>query len=166
MTDARLHEPTLVDHEAFDVVGLSARTSAAREADPLTAVVPRLWQRFFDENVSRRVPDAVPGRVATAYVEYSGGGDRAYTVVLGPVARHGDGAPRGLARVHVPAGTYLEFPVDGMPPDAVTAAWSRVHDWFAATRSYRRAYRVDFELLRPGATAIFISVFPGADHAE
>jgi len=164
MTDARVPEPALVEHEAFDVVGLAARTSAAQEADPFTAVVPRLWQRFFDENVGRRVPDAIPGRVATAYVDHAAG-DSSYTVVLGPAAKHGDSAPFGLTRVHVPAGTYLMFPVDGMPPDAVTAAWSRVEEWFVVARPYRRAFRVDFELLRPGATVIGISVSGEADRA-
>ncbi len=158
MTDGPTPPPTLVDVESFDVVGIAARSSPAREVDPSTAELPRLWQRFFDENVGRRVAGAIPGRVATVYHEYAPADGDEYTVVLGPVARPGHAVPAGLTRVHVPGGAYLTFAVNGMPPDAITAAWSRVHAFFAADAAHRRAFTVDFEMLRPGATTISISV--------
>ncbi|MCI0432149.1 MAG: GyrI-like domain-containing protein [Gemmatimonadetes bacterium] len=156
--EARFRPPTLVEHEGFDVVGLAARTNRHQEADPRTAEISRLWQRFFDENVSRRVTDAIPGRVATVYQDYASRADGYYTVVLGLVAKAGQSAPAGLIRTQVPAGRYLEFMVDGMPPEAMLAAWSRIRDWFADEQAYARAFHVDFELLRPGSSTICISI--------
>ncbi|HSC26459.1 MAG TPA: effector binding domain-containing protein [Vicinamibacterales bacterium] len=161
MMEARFRPPAVVRYDAFDVVGLEARTTRQREAHPANAEIPRLWQRFFDENISRRVTGAVPGRVATVYRDYATSGE--YSVVLGPVARSGDDTADGLVRVHVPAGRYLVFTVDGMPPEAMIAAWSRIDDWFAAEPQYRRAFRVDFEMLQPGATTICVSI-AGDEH--
>ncbi len=118
----------------------------------------RLWQRFFDENVSRRTPGAVPGLIAGVYFNYENGSDGAYDVLLGPVVTRTDLMPDGLRLVSVPAGEYLSFPVEGMPPTATIEAWSRIEIWFAESPHLRRAFTFDIELYRPGVTEILVSV--------
>jgi predicted transcriptional regulator YdeE len=161
----RSFDPSLVQREGFYVVGVAVRTSNAAEADPDTSQVGRLWQRFFDENVSRRTPGAVPGLIAGVYSKYAQGGTTEYDMVLGPVVTRADVVPDGLHLVTVPGGRYLAFPVEGMPPTATLEAWSRIDAWFAAGKPYRRAFTYDVELYRPGVTEILVSIEP-AENAE
>lgn len=157
---SRSVEPTLVQREGFRVVGVSVRTSNRAETEPDSSQVGRLWQRFFDENVSRRTPGAVPGLIAGVYSNYERAGEAEYDMILGPVVNRADSVPDGLTLVHVPGGRYLAFPVQGMPPTATLEAWSRIDAWFAAGRPFRRAFTFDIELYRPGVTEILVSVEP------
>lgn len=157
---SRSVEPTLVQREGFRVVGVSVRTSNAAETDADTSQVGRLWQRFFDENVSRRTPGAVPGLIAGVYLNYERAGEAEYDMILGPVVNRIDSVPDGLTYVEVPGGRYLAFPVQGMPPTATLEAWSRIEAWFAAGQAFRRAFTFDIELYRPGVTEILVSVEP------
>jgi predicted transcriptional regulator YdeE len=156
----RSFDPTLVQREAFHVVGVGARTTNNAETRPETSRIGRLWQRFFDENVSRRTPGAVPGLIAAVYFNYDNDGGGAYDIVLGPVVTRTELVPDGLRLVTVPGGDYLSFPVDGMPPTATIDAWSRIETWFDASPPFRRAHTWDIEMYRPGVTTIFVSVEP------
>jgi predicted transcriptional regulator YdeE len=164
---ARSFDPSLVQREGFHVVGVIVRTTNAAETDPELSQVGRLWQRFFDENVSRRTPGAVPGLIAGVYSNYERAGEAEYDMVLGPVVTRSDTVPDGLHLVSVPGGRYLAFPVEGMPPTATLEAWSRIDAWFASGQPFRRAFTYDIELYRPGVTEILVSIEPtAADTSE
>lgn len=49
-------EPVRQHHSAFQVAGLTARTTNREENDPATARIGALWNRFFGEETYRATP--------------------------------------------------------------------------------------------------------------
>jgi predicted transcriptional regulator YdeE len=128
---------------ATSIVGLSARTSNARERDPATATLGTLWGRFMQR-------DAAGGRsrapTYSVYTDYESDVNGAYTVILG---HEGSSPEPGLHRVTVVAGRYAVFTSAGPMPDAVLAGWQQVWSYFDRADGPPRAYTTDFELYDP-----------------
>ena len=152
--------PKTVNIEAKTVAGISVRTDNAAEMNPAAARLPGLWERFYREQIARRIPGACGGSpVYGAYWDYESDASGAYQAMAGVEVDPRAVLPAGYARVTLDAGTYLLFQGRGEMPTVVFATWSSIWNFFAAVGAPARAYRTDFEVYRgPDAVDVYIGV--------
>src|SRR4051794_19458744 len=106
---------TPVALDGLTVVGVAARTTNRAEADPATATIPALWQRFFREQ------EQIPGRrdrdiVVGVYTAYESDHTGEYSLIVGGEVSDTSSVPEGLVSVVVPPGRYLVFSAEGEMP--------------------------------------------------
>jgi predicted transcriptional regulator YdeE len=150
--------PERVRRAETRVVGIEARTSSRREADPATAAVPGLWRRLPE--VAGDIPDRAPTRTTCAvYTDYRDGGFRC---LVGAEVTGASEPPAGLAAVTVPAGEYLVFAARGPMPAALATTWDRVAEFFEHA-GVSRAFTADLEVHYPAGSAVdvFVAVAGG-----
>lgn len=160
-----MQKPELFTHSGFAACGISTQTTNALEAQPASARIPRLWQRFYAEALPARLgANAANGRVVGVYSSYENGSVAGYIVTAGVQLVRDPACPTGFETVVVSAGEYLRFTAYGTGPDAVAKAWAHVHDFFSHAEhplagKYERAYTADY--LRygdPETVSLFIAV--------
>ena len=152
--------PERVRRDKARVVGIQARTSSQREADPATAAVPGLWRRFQDDRLGDRIPGRAGARTTCAvYSDYqdAGDGDRRFSCLVGAEVAEAGEPPAGLAAVTVPAGDYLVFAARGPMPGALAATWGRIAEFFEHAQM-SRAFTADLEVHYPAGSAVDVFV--------
>ena len=152
--------PERVRRDKARVVGIQARTSSQREADPATAAVPGLWRRFQDDRLGDRIPGRAGARTTCAvYSDYqdAGDGDRRFSCLVGAEVAEAGEPPAGLAAVTVPAGDYLVFAARGPMPAALAATWERIAEFFEHAPT-SRAFTADLEVHYPAGSAVDVFV--------
>ena len=152
--------PERVRRDEARVVGIQAQTSSLREADPATAAVPGLWQRFQDDRLGDRIPGRAGARTTCAvYSDYqdAGDGDRRFSCLVGAEVAEAGEPPAGLAAVTVPAGDYLVFAARGPMPAALAATWERIAEFFEHAPT-SRAFTADLEVHYPAGSAVDVFV--------
>ena len=128
-----VHKPSMI------VVGVSCRTSNAPTAGPKD--IPRLWERFYSENVSRKIANRVSDDVIALYCEYEGDHTRPYSLVIGYPVGSLESVPNGMVAKFVPEATYAVFRAVGEYPKCVLETWGNI--W--QSRLNRR-FSGDFEV--------------------
>ncbi|MDH6595078.1 putative transcriptional regulator YdeE [Variovorax sp. TBS-050B] len=147
-------EPVRRHQQAFHVAGLAVRTTNRDERDPATSRLPKLWGRFFDEEVYASTPHRNGDkRLFGVYSGYESDVHGAFDVTAGVAVSEGAGC------LTVEAGDYLVFTARGAMPQLVTGTWQRIWDYFEAHPELTRRYRTDFEAYDgPDAVAIHVGV--------
>ena len=147
-------EPVRQHHDAFQVAGLTARTTNREENDPATARIRGLWGRFFGEQTYESTPHRTSdARIFGIYDAYESDAHGAFDVTVGVAVSGGAGA------VTVEAADYLIFTGQGEMPQMVIATWQRIWQYFEAHPEIARRYRSDFEAYEgPDKVAIHIGV--------
>jgi len=148
-------EPVRQNHGAFQVSGLTARTTNHEENDPATARLGTLWDRFFGEETYRSTPHRThDARIFGVYSGYESDASGAFDVTVGVAVSDAAG---GAATVE--AGDYLIFTGQGEMPQMVIDTWQRIWQYFDAHPTITRRYRSDFEAYDgPDKVAIHIGV--------
>jgi predicted transcriptional regulator YdeE len=143
--------PKRVRVPATHVVGASVQTTNAAEAQPSTARIGALWQKFFREDLASKVgPRAHPTQVLGVYTDYESDHTGEYTLVVGcPVPEFPCEPPDGLVAVTIPERDYLVFPAKGPMPQTLIATWGRIWDHFGRPPAPKRAFTTDFEVHDP-----------------
>jgi predicted transcriptional regulator YdeE len=132
--------------KGFSVVGISGRTSNAREMTS-SGVIPGVWKRFFEERVPAKIPNRADQNLLAVYTDYESDKDGAYTYVLGAKVTSAFDVPQGMVAVKVPAGKYAVITTaEGPAAKVVPEAWRRIWSMYAPKLGGQRAYRTDFEL--------------------
>ena len=120
------------DIEEFQVIGVAARTSNARE---MTAdgVIPKMWAK----------PPQQPDSATIAlYTDYESDGHGEYTFVLGGKTDPASEISEGQVLKTVPAGRYAVFTSDRGPVQRVVVeTWQRI--W---SELQSRSFVADFEV--------------------
>lgn len=150
------------------MVGLSIRTTNAEEADPSTARIPALWNRFGREEWPRRLEMLdTEGPILAVYSGYESDMSGSYRLLLGRGLIGAPPVPRPLELIETSGGDYLAFPCPGPLPQAVIKGWRDVWAFFARPESPARAYTADFEIYGtdPGTLQIWIAVRGAGGHA-
>ncbi len=131
---------------ALSFVGLSARTSNAREMSK-KGIICRLWQQFYKETVSEKIFHVcVEGDAYGVYYEYPNANPDTYSVLVGVNVSRIDTVPAGLAHIELPPSDYFVFTTpQGAMPDIIIQSWAFIHDFFAKQTEYVRTYTGDFE---------------------
>lgn len=147
-------EPVRQRHNAFQVTGLTVRTTNLEESCPETARIGALWGRFFGEQLRERTPDRTADpRNFGVYSAYASDADGAFDVTAGvAVAQVG-------TTVDVQAGDYLVWTGSGEMPHTVVSLWQAAWAYFGAHPQIRRPYVSDFEAYTsPTEVALCIGV--------
>jgi predicted transcriptional regulator YdeE len=121
-----------VDIEQFQVIGIAARTSNARE---MTAdgVIPKLWAD---------PPHSDDSGLIALYTDYESDADGEYTFVLGGKAGPASAASEGMVVKSVPPGRYAVFTSERGPVDRVVfETWKRIWSELPS-----RSFVADFEV--------------------
>ena len=142
-------EPRLALGTEMKVIGFEARTSNSLEGDRVTAKIPGLWKRFFEERLEEKIPSRThPGNLFGVYTNYESDHTGMYSLIVSAEVSSLDRVPEGMIGLTIPAGKYLVFTVGGPIPDAVIQTWQNVWNYFSQSSEYRRAYTTDFESYR------------------
>ena len=152
--------PTLVTHERMSVLGIDVTTLNAAEADPEKASIPKLWGRFYAEDMLSKIPRKKPPVLPLGvYTDYESDHNGRYRILAGAAVEEGTPVPDGLGSAVVPAGMYLIFRGEGQMPAVVVQTWMSVWRYFADPRGHVRAYTADFERYSASDTVeVYIAV--------
>jgi predicted transcriptional regulator YdeE/GNAT superfamily N-acetyltransferase len=138
-------ENTMGTHEvvqkpAILVIGIDCRTSNAPEAGPQD--IPKLWGRFYGEDIKSRIPNKTSNEVIALYCDYEGDYTQPYSVVIGCPVSSIDAIPEGMVAKTIPASSYAIFRATGEHPKALIETWGNI--W--KQPNLERTYTSDFEL--------------------
>ena len=147
-------QPQLQRLDAFNVAGLTARTTNRDESDPQVARIGTLWERFFGERVYEKLPQRSDDmRLYGVYSAYEADAHGAFDVTTGVAVSDGPTA------VRIEGGDYLVFSGQGEMPQMVLAVWQAIWQYFEAHPEIRRRFQSDFEAYSgPDQVAIHIGI--------
>ncbi|MEJ8811350.1 GyrI-like domain-containing protein [Variovorax ureilyticus] len=147
-------QPQLQRLDAFNVAGLTARTTNRDESNPGAARIGTLWNRFFDERIYEKTPHRIADmHLYGVYSAYETDANGAFDITTGVAVADGPEA------VRIEGGDYLVFSGQGAMPQMVLAVWEAIWQYFDDHPEIRRRYRSDFEAYAgPEQVAIHIGV--------
>jgi predicted transcriptional regulator YdeE len=148
--------PHVVELPAFDVIGLTTRTSNEDEFSGRSKIGP-LWGQFM-QGAGNSIPGAIDETIFSLYTHYENDHQGAYDVILGKSVKSGIEAPTAMIVKHIPAATYLVFPAESRAPEAIVAAWQSVYCYFDEPGAPKRAFTVDFERYSEKGVELFIAI--------
>jgi predicted transcriptional regulator YdeE len=120
------------DIEEFQVIGVAARTTNAREMTG-DGVIPKMWAK------PPQLPDSA---IIALYTDYESDEHGEYTFVLGSKAAAANEIPDGKVLKTVPAGRYAVFTSDRGPVQRIVVeTWQRI--W---SDLQSRSFVADFEV--------------------
>lgn len=131
-----------IKNAEIKLVGVSARTSNATEANPATALIGQTMQKFFfiQQNILNRIN---PGRVFSVYTDYENQADGEYTYFVGEEVSEFSQINTDLSTLTIPEQKYTKFTTDQGPiPRIVFETWQ--HIW--GMNDLQRAFVADFEI--------------------
>ena len=132
--------------EGFTVIGISARTSNARETTP-DGVIGKQWGRLFQENLLAKIPNKTNSDIIAVYTGYASDKNGEYTYVLGARVNPGTEPPTGMVSVKIPAGKYALFTSEkGPAAKVVPQIWQRINSLPKSAPGGDRVYKADFEV--------------------
>ncbi len=132
----------LVEVTEKRIIGLSARTTNAKEMNPATGRIGSLWKEF-DRKV--QVDYRNGGRVYGVYFNYDSDAAGGYSVLAGTDQLDAR-ATTELETIIIQSGKYLVFTAKGDVPGIVVDAWKRAWETFSKQDTeFERAYTTDFE---------------------
>jgi predicted transcriptional regulator YdeE len=140
-------KPKVVHQDEFFVVGIEARTTAAREMSP-QGVIPQQWQKFFQDGVLQKITNRADENIYALYTDFTDKRAGEYSVVIGVKVADKAHVPEGLVLKTIPAGNYAIFQSKkGPAPQVIPAAWQKIADaedkgQLGLTRTYKADYEV------------------------
>jgi predicted transcriptional regulator YdeE len=144
--DAALNPKVMQQQESFTVVGISARTTNAKE---MTAdgVIGKFWARLYQEGLIAKIPNKADGDIVAVYTDYANDHNGEYTYVLGAKVKSVGELPAGMVAKTVPAGKYAVFTSEQGPAyQVVPQIWQKINSLPKTATGGDRAYRTDFEV--------------------
>ena len=132
--------------EGFTVIGISARTSNARETTP-EGVIGKQWGRLFQESLLAKIPNKTDSGIIAVYTDYASDKNGEYTFVLGAKVKSETAAPAGMVSVKIPEGKYALFTSEkGPAAKVVPQIWQRINGLPKSAPGGDRVYKADFEV--------------------
>lgn len=159
-------KPRPVQRAETLVMGIESRTNHQRETNPITAEIPKLWQRFAAEQMLHYISEPIHAGTLYgvylygAYTDYSINHHREYSAIVAVEVSNIDNPAENMVGVALPAGTYLVFSAMGDLPHAVTQAWQQIWNYFTPGRLEQRAFTTDFEVYHQQQVDIYIALKP------
>ena len=139
-------DPKVVQQASSIVVGISARTSNAKE---MTAdgIIGKQWGRFMQEGLLGKIPHKADTNIVAVYTDYASDNHGAYTYLLGARVTSDADVPAGMVAKKIPAGRYAVFTSErGPAPKVVPEVWQRINSLPKPMAGGDRAYGADFEV--------------------
>jgi predicted transcriptional regulator YdeE len=133
-----IHE--IIEKPAILVIGIKCRTSNAKDAGPQD--IPKLWGRFYGEDILGQIPNKTSSEVIALYCDYEGDYTQPYSVIIGCPVSSIDTIPEGMVAKTIPASSYAVFRAIGEYPESLIKTWGNIWN----QPSLERTYTGDFEL--------------------
>ena len=138
--------PKIVEEPGFTVVGISTRTTNAKEMSG-KGVIGQQWDRFMKEGLLSKIPNKVDSNILAVYTDYESDANGAYTLLLGARVSSADNVPPGMVAKKVPAGRYAVFTSEkGFVGKVVPETWRGIWAVPKSAPGGNRAYQADFEV--------------------
>jgi len=138
--------PKVAKQDGFTVVGISARTSNARE---MTAdgVIGKQWGRLMQEGLLAKIPNKADQNIVAVYTDYASDHNGDYTYVLGARVTADAEVPAGMVAKMIPSGKYAVFTSEkGAAQKVVSELWTKINSLPKSSPGGDRRYRADFEI--------------------
>lgn len=123
----------------FNVVGIAVRTT--NQNGQSQRDISALWTKFMDDDVMNQIANRLSDDIYSVYTDYETDHTGFYTAVLGCRVIALDYVPEGFTTVHIAAGSYNAYHLEGSFPDNVGEAWQEI--W---QNAHGRKYTADFDL--------------------
>ena len=144
--------PKVVDKDAFTVIGISARTTNAKEVTP-DGVIGKMWGRLFQESVLAKIPNKADQNIVAVYTDYASDHNGEYTYVLGARVTSDTDVPAGMIAKKIPAQKFAVFTSEkGPAPKVVPELWMKINSLPKDEVGGNRRYKADFEIYDERAT--------------
>lgn len=85
---------------SFKVIGIAMRTTNVAAIEQGT--IQNLWNTFFAEQVSTRIPNKVDDAIVALYYDYETARNGEYTLLIGARVSSLDDIPAGMVGLEVP----------------------------------------------------------------
>lgn len=139
--------------ESFTVVGVTVRTSNAREAGG-DGEIPKLWTRVMQEGLLNDIPDRADQNIVVVYSGYGGDDKSDYDYTIGVRVKSADKVPDGDVAKTIAAGRYAVVRSEqGPPQQVVPAVWAHIWQLKPEELGGQRAFMTDYEVYPPDMTA-------------
>ena len=141
--------------EKFYVAGITVKTNNKIELDETTAQIPKLWQRYVDENIESKTFNK--SRSLAMYGVYN-----KYEKDVNPDidSTIGVEVTKSKNAITIEKDRYLVFTKKGEFPKVAIETWHETWNYFASQDcAYERVYNFDFEkYIRDDEIEIYISI--------
>jgi len=138
--------PKITKVQSFTVVGITARTSNAKEMTP-AGVIGKLWGRLMQENLLEKIPNRADENTVAVYTDYTSDKNGEYTFILGAKVSRDSEIPSGMVAKKIPAGKYAVFTSERGPASKVVPEiWQKINALPRSSPGGDRTYRSDFEV--------------------
>jgi predicted transcriptional regulator YdeE len=138
--------PKVVKEEGFTVVGISARTSNAKEMTA-NGVIGPMWERLMQQGLLAKIPNRADQNTVAVYTDYASDHNGEYTYVLGARVTSDADVPAGMVAKKIPAGKYALFTSEkGPAPKVVPELWMKINSLPKSAVGADRVYRADYEI--------------------
>ena len=123
------------------IIGISTVTTNAngQSAENLG----KLWGRFFEENISAKIPNKVSDEVYAVYTDYESNYLGKYTTIIGQKVESLDTVPENLMAREFPNENFQKFVAKGEMPNAVVEVWKEI---WQKDEQLGRNYTYDYEI--------------------
>ena len=123
------------------IMGIECRTANSPDKAPLD--IPKLWGRFFAEQIEAKIPNRTTTDVIALYCDYEGDFTKPYTLVIGCEVSTDSEIPEGMVVKTIPASKFAVYTATGEYPTSVVDTWGKI--WAS---DLKRTYTSDYELYR------------------
>lgn len=138
--------PKVVSQDGFTVIGITARTTNAKEMTP-DGVIGKQWMRVFQEGVLGKIPNKADASIIAVYTDYANDHNGEYTYLLGARVTSDAEVPEGMVAKKIPSGKFAVFTSDkGPAPQVVPATWMKINSLPQDAVGADRLYRADYEI--------------------
>jgi predicted transcriptional regulator YdeE len=138
--------PKVVDQDGFTVIGITARTTNAKEMTP-DGAIGKQWMRFFQEGVFDKIPNKADASMIAVYTDYASDHNGEYTYLLGARVTSDAEVPEGMVAKKISGGKFAVFTSDkGPAPQVVPATWMKINSLPQNAVGGDRLYRADYEI--------------------
>jgi len=138
--------PKVVEKAGFTVIGISARTSNAKEVTD-EGMIGKMWARLFQEGVLAKIPNKADQNIVAVYTDYAGDHDGEYTYVLGARVTSDSEVPTGMVAKKITAQKFAVFTSERGPAQKVVPqVWMKINSLPQTAVGGDRNYKADFEI--------------------
>ena len=128
--------------EAFKVIGISVRTT--NQNGQATKDIPFLWNKFFEESISEKIPNKLSDELYCVYTHYEKDHTKPYTTILGYKVKSDEPVPEGMVARSIDAAHYKIVKASGkMSEGFVFKEWQNIWN---ETTELNRSFTSDFEI--------------------
>jgi len=136
----------VVEKDGFTVIGISARTSNAKEVTD-EGVIGKMWGRLFQEGVLAKIPNKADHSIVAVYTGYASDHNGEYTYVLGARVNSDAEVPAGMVAKKIPSQKFAVFTSEkGPAAKIVPQVWMKINSLPQAAVGGNRLYKADFEV--------------------